>query len=197
MDAASALDQFLGEVDETGKALKDRTKARFEDRPRLDKQATEENGGNPVYKETLYVIIKCPKKDPNDFVAKDHHIKRFPRAYQEYLNMKKAMDGNPGTPMLEWNGIPATKARELYGAGILTVEQLAEADLTDKRLSKEVEFFQKSAIRYLQQETAKDEEIARLKAQLAEKSNDTTDNSTKRSRSGGGKAPEQRSIVNE
>lgn len=189
MDAASALDQFVGEVDDNGNSLKDKTKARFERRPWLDKRATEEKG-SVVYTERLYVVIKCPKKDPNEFLAKDHHKKRFSRAYQEFLKMEKAVEGVVGTPIREWNGIPATKANEIFASGILTVEELASADLADRRLPKDWEFFQKSATRFLNKETEKDAilsekdaEIAALKAQLAKPKrgrpkNDTTDDST-------------------
>lgn len=187
MDAVSQLDSFLGEVDEQGKAVKDRTKARFEERPFLDKAKTEE-AGRPIYENRIYVCIKCPKRDPIDLIAKDHHKKRFPRAWQEFRRVQKMTSEGEvqGTPVLEWNGIPATQARELYAMGFLSVESLASADISEHPHKKSLELLQGMAKRFIEQETGKDQEIAQLKAELEQR--DTSINGAKRSGGGGAKA---------
>jgi len=90
--------------------------------------------GRPIFKAVEYVEIRIAGDSNNVPVMKvnDDHRARWEAQYKAF-KAGKDYQGD-GMPIKEWNGVSATKAAELVGIGVFTVEALA--NLPDSYLHK-------------------------------------------------------------
>lgn len=83
--------------------------------------------GHPVFEDVEFVKIVVPGDRQSDFFqpATDAHKKRFPRAYEAFLN-RETKPVTEGMPIEEWPQVSRSLAMTLKAANIYTVEALAE-----------------------------------------------------------------------
>lgn len=136
----------------------------FYDRPVHNKEKSEEEG-RPVYDTKVYVRKHKDSLSIYDAPARDEDIKQNPKQYEIYLNSVKLRKS--GTPLSALPGISPAMVTTCEACRIYTIEQLSQADdivimdIGDRTLRDK-------AVAFLNGETEKDIQIARLKEKLAE-----------------------------
>lgn len=156
--------------------------------------------GRPIFEDREFVEIHIAGDNKSIVVhpVRDEHKERWPEQYKAFKEGKEAP--MEGTPLAEWPILTASKVAELHSMKIKTVEQLAEIkDSTINRLGMGARELVKQAQAFLdvsadvaaaQKYAAANEqlenEVAMLKQQIKELSDQITDQ--KKSKKGEGVA---------
>lgn len=137
-----------------------------------------DDNGKQIPQKKLYVRKHIDKLSVYDNPARDEDIRQFPRQYEAFLNTQKMRDS--GTPLYVLPGMNEAQITACEACRIFTIEQLSIADdmvimdLGDKTLRDRASAF-------LNGETEKDLQIARLKEKLGElEKDDNTQHSPRR-----------------
>lgn len=84
--------------------------------------------GRPIFEERDYIEIPIPgSRDTFDGLVADKHKKEYPIEWAAYQASEGGAKIATGTPLSEWQSLSRSRAAELIGLRIYTVEQLAEA----------------------------------------------------------------------
>ena len=153
---------------------------RFSGKAVPDEKATLE-AGSPKFRDVDWITIIVPgSRDDVQRPVREHDKSRFPRQWAAYAQGKN-QDASVGTPLSMWPAVTRSQAEELGYFGAKTVEQLA--GMADSNLQK---FMGGTALRQRARDflaaakgeapmaemraelTKRDEELAILKAQVAE-----------------------------
>lgn len=162
------MDGFEQLFDQDMKEREDKTTAYFTVETFVDAEESAKTG-EVVTKDVEMVHIRPPGKPMEKFQANNLHRQRFPREYGVYNESKDRRV--EGTPIDQWSSISASKALRLKYAGIITVEQLADWNLTKNPLQTDDEVALVIMARdFVKGESAKDRKIAELEKRLAQES---------------------------
>jgi hypothetical protein len=172
MSLQNAVNQMLNEIENPDGG---NVPVIFYEKARYN-EAESAKTGKPIYELCVYVRKHNSNLNIYDQPARDNDIKQFPRQYEAFLKNKTEKEA--GVPIGMLPAITPTELAICEACKVYTIEKLAQAgdvlllDIGNPELKQR-------AIEYLGGESAKDKEIAKLKAEL-ERLNDTTNNSTKR-----------------
>lgn len=148
---------------------------RFYLKPRQDAGESAKQG-RPVFVETEYIEIRTPgSRDAVARPAKPRDIERFPKHYDAFK--ARVAEPETGTPLTEWPQISRSMAEEFSYFNVKTVEQLiAMSDQNAGRFMGINELKRKAKEWLVASDSSKaeeaiktrDDEIAELKAQVAQ-----------------------------
>lgn len=140
----------------------------FYDRPIMNKFKSNEEG-RPTYDSKLFVKIITLGQSHSivDCEKKPEHEKRYPAAWQRYLD--KDTTGLDGTPIDMWQAISRAQAAELKHINVLTVEHLAKvADANLVNLGPSALGLREMARNFLAGESEKSVELTEVLALVAD-----------------------------
>lgn len=108
----------------------------FENAP-IKMGAESDAKGYPVFKEVPHIVVISPGIPPTTVkvVARQKHIKRFPKEWEQFQRNNQAGANIEGTPLTQWPPIERNQVESLRCAGIYTVEQLAALNSEQARSS--------------------------------------------------------------
>jgi hypothetical protein len=93
----------------------------------IQDMAASEAAGRPIYRSEPWIEIIVPgSRDKVTMPVRPDHKARFPEQWESF-ERGDAHQIADGTPIVEWQAIPRTRAMELRAQGFFTVEQLADA----------------------------------------------------------------------
>jgi len=153
---------------------------KFFNKPKENKAKTLEEG-RPIFDDVVYVDIRVAGSRNGHVCrpARQGDMQRFPRHYAAFKNREEIP--LEGTPLSEWSLVTRSQVEELSFFNVKTVEQLAEMSdgnaqgfmglNTLRQKAKDWVIKAKEAapaIRLTEELRVRDEENAKLKAQLAE-----------------------------
>lgn len=197
MDAPS-FNPTVYDVDPNFKPMRERV--RFYSEPMQRKN----EAGNLAWVDVPHVEVQFPGwKKPNTFRANDDHKKRWPRAWQAFVENKEPT--HEGQPLSTWPGVTPAQLKQLEMSGVYTLEQLASFDeheaktlgsfLQDVIRKAKLTINQRSGIEAIstlqnafEKEKARNELLQRQMAEIMEKLNANGDESPKKKGGRTGKA---------
>ena len=152
----------------------------FDERPKYNESESEKEG-RPVYDNVVYITKHKDNLSVNTERADEMDIARYSRQFEIFDKQRK--DKESGIPIGMLPGITPSQRATCEACRVHTVEGLAKADEKLMAVLRMPEL-QERALEYLAKDDkveTLEEEIAKLKKQLAEKSDEPVNNGAKRS----------------